>query len=334
MSDRRSRETSGHETPPLFDGVDDAIKESEGEVAAGDAGRLNRLVTKVAPRPKQWSMKWRPSDGEDEGLADSDRHPARSAGLAEEADVEKPSVVPLVLAEDSIATMAATPVPSAEETEREDSDPPVVTSRTWGASPDASGRHPATPSPLAAKTDVAAAIHATRPDRRPRSGIGWVGLAGWILACSMATAWWMANDEGEVNRPIDPVETPVLARPAVDPFEADLAREEISSLRQERERLMREVEAAAILLEDHRRLAVELRESTAANTGAAVELGVLEDDARRWQRRHDVAVTRMDELSHLLMEAEARAEALADELIDTQQRLEASRALDGSIRPD
>ena len=126
-------------------------------------------------------------------------------------------------------------------------------------------------------------------------------------------------------------EAPREARPAGEAFEATLAREEIASLRQERSRLMQEVEAARILLEDHRRLTASLAESTATNEGAALELGVLEGDTARWRHRHGVAMARLDELAALLLEAEAREATLAGELVDTQRRLD---ALDAVNRDD
>ena len=122
----------------------------------------------------------------------------------------------------------------------------------------------------------------------------------------------------------------VLARPAGEAFEASLAREEIASLRQERSRLMQEVEAARILLEDHRRLTASLEESTATNAGAALELGVLEGDSERWERRYQVAMARLDELAALLVEAEAREATLGVDQLAGQRRLDALDAVNGA----
>lgn len=345
MPDRPPRDLRDHGTPPLFEGADDVADEAgDTEASAG----LDRIVTRIAPRPKHWAMKWRPNEGESDRSSEIDRHPARTAGQIEpeasaqasDADPVDPtersgSATPLVLAPNSIdALHTATPTADAPEAV-EAPTPAVMTSRTWRAEDEAPRRHPATPSSVKASTSVAAAVHAaTVPATRGRR-LGVLGLAGWLVAGAMAIGWLLqeprpAASDAEIIVEDTPAAGPVLARPAVDPFEADLAREEISSLRHERARLMQEVRAAEILLEDHRRLTTELRESTVTNTGAAVELGVLEDETRRWQRRHEVAMARMDELAQLLVDADRREAALEAELDALRQRLEALDASNGA----
>ena len=68
-------------------------------------------------------------------------------------------------------------------------------------------------------------------------------------------------------------EAPILARPTeAEMIEAELFRSELASMRDERARLMREVDAAYVLLQDHRRLSRELQKSMATNKGASIEV--------------------------------------------------------------
>lgn len=395
MSDRRPRESREHGTPPLFEGVDDR-SDTSAEDAPSGAG-LERLVTRVAARPRHWSMKWRPNEADAPEDVESDRHPARAVtspdptgeeaserpeagtleeieevhealdventepvddieaidaiGEADPGDPEVPAGSPaLVLAGDSISDTDIVPsIGTALESDaglgsehgpddESASIPAVVTSRTWSAPDASSRRHPTTPTTSeSAVASPTPARHRSRPSTpSPARGVRSIfAVAGWLIAIGLGVGWaTRSGGTASSTLPESPASDssgPVLARPAADAFEAELARDEIASLRHERARLMQEVEAAAILLEDHRRISRSLRDSTTTNEGAAVELHVLEENARRWERRHEVAVTRLDELAQLLLEADAREEMMADQLRALEARLQ---ALDGSVEAD
>ena len=335
MPDHRPRSNSDDDTPPLFgDAEDSSAEESSGEDSAG----IERLVTRVPDRPRHWAMNWRPTENEGEEQQDADRHPARVRG-ADDAGDDSPT---LVLVEpdpagvvNPIPAPASDPASSASMPEPEPTEPAstpeVMTSRTWTSPSENDRRHPATPS------GTSSGRRSSSPSLPPsRSGARFTAVAGWLVALGIGVAWMVFGGASPSDGNAEKAEASVtedevvLARPAGTAFEATLAREEIASLRQERSRLMQEVDAARILLEDHRRLSASLEESTATNAGAALELGVLENDAERWRRRHETAMARLDELASLLLEAEAREATLSGELVDTQRRLDALDAVNGA----
>ena len=336
MSDQRPRSNSD-DTPPLFGEPEDSAGEQDG--SGEEPSGIERLVTRVPDRPRNWAMKWRPTEDEGEDQHDTDRHPARVRD-GDESGGDSPA---LVLVEPDPAgvvtpTPASNPDTSAAMASSDPSEPEptpeVVTSRTWTSPSNEERRHPVTPS---GASSGMRSMPPSPPSPPVRSGARFGAVAGWLVAIGVGLAWAAFGGASTDDRTAEITEAGaaaddvVLARPAGGTFEADLARGEIASLRQERSRLMQEVEAARILLEDHRRLTASLEESTATNAGAALELGVLENDAERWQRRHQTAMARLDELASLLLEAEAREATLSGELVDTQRRLD---ALDAANRAD
>lgn len=336
MPDHRPGSKSDDHTPPLFGDEDRApARESDGDDAAG----LEGLVTRLPDRPRHWAMKWRPADREVEDDREADRHPAR---IRDDEDGETPS---LVIVDPDPAGAVPPDSSTPPQPGPEDSTTPVdeaaaaavMTSRTWSSPDEGERRHPVTPSGVGSTSGATVPPRHALPAGPRSSRFGGTAAAGWLVAIAIGLAWMVfggsagVDSEGMEPAGGDPTGEVVFARPAGEAFEANLAREEIASLRQERSRLMQEVEAARILLEDHRRLTASLAESTATNEGAALELGVLEGDAARWRHRHAVAMARLDELATLLLEVEAREATLAGELVDTQRRLD---ALDAVNRDD
>lgn len=333
MADRRSRQDAGSS---LFEShVPDADDRDD---ASEDGGGLDRLVTRVSARPKGWAMKWRPDESKSLVEAEADRHPARSPGQSPES-----VTVPAVPESSEPESNESEPAIEREERSQavvETDAPEVITSRTWAAESDAAHRHPRTPG-LAATAPTPAPAVMTRPTRidpLPRRSSRLM-QAGWPLAAILALAWgttaWVGgpktSETGTSSSEPAIESTPferVLARPEPEAlFDSDLAREEIASLRNERARLMQEVDAAFILLQDHRRLSRELQESMANNQGASIEVDALAEDARRWERRHEVAVTRLDQMEAELQEADRREADLEQQIEYLRGKL---KAVDGS----
>jgi chromosome segregation ATPase len=135
--------------------------------------------------------------------------------------------------------------------------------------------------------------------------------------------WWRGGPIQQAEQPEDRTPDPMLlARPeSAVSFDAALAREEIASLRNERTRLLQEVDAAFRLLQDHRRLSMELQESMANNQGASIEVEALAEDVQRWAHRHGVAVRRLDGMERELQAADAREADLERQIEYLQRKL-------------
>ncbi len=325
------------DAPALFEDLE--LDDTNEPMSTDDSSGLDRLVTKVSSRPKSWSMKWRPDETKAIDDSEADRHPARGGAAGSETTpglAEPTAMMPdddaTDLSRDAGETEASVPASSTE---------PILTSRTWEARSDAGARHPQMPSTTSAPVASPAARTAATPMRsvptvRPRSPLA---RAGWPLAILLAIAWAGASLlRGNVDAPgasepatglaADP-EAPILARPTeAELIEAELLRSELASMRDERARLMREVDAAYVLLQDHRRLSRELQESMATNKGASIEVDGLAEDLERWQRRHAVALERLDEMDQELVRSDEQLAALAAERDALRRRLDALEGTD------
>lgn len=318
------------DAPRLFEDLD---PEGPTEDATDESGGLERLVTRVSVRPKGWAMKWRPDESRTLVEGEVDRHPARSSAAEATAPAEPstPESVSESIGETEapFETPAVAPVLPDADDESAASPQPVLTSRTWDATAASATRHPQTPGtpPPAAKTSASSRSHPTPTIvRRPRP---WVA-AGWPIAGLLAALWSGSMlMSGADDTPMATSMSPVLGRPTeAEVFEADLLRSELASMRDERSRLMGEIDAAYILLEDHRRLTRELQDSMATNRGASIEVDALAADLRRWQRRHEVALARLHEMEQELVLADDREAELVAEIEGLRVSLDAPGGTD------
>jgi len=287
-----------------------------------------------------------PSTSASEHMPETEPEPEAASAEAPHRPLEvtPPTVTPATVTPADITPDTRASDAAAAERRADDSVPsttpePVLTSRTWKADDEVESRHPRTPG--VASTASAASAGSTRPPAtsaasrsapvvRARSPIG---RAGWPIAALIAIAW-IGSSVGSSLRSGDRTQAPttplaesaaapVLARPSdAELIEAELLRSELASMREERARLVEEVDAAYVLLQDHRRLSSELQESMAANRGGSIEVDALAEDLQRWRRRHRVAVERLDEMDQELVRSDARVEALLAEIEALHLRLE------------
>ncbi len=338
------------DAPALFEDLD--LEDPQEGADLDEKSGLDQLVTKVSSRPKSWAMKWRPDETRAVDAAEVDRHPARSAGCGVETprDSEQDSTVTddfVVEVNDAAEDVVAEVIGEVEVNDADDADEssatsePVLTSRTWDARSDAGARHPQMPSATPPPAPVpsvrtSATPMRTAPVARPRSPFA---RAGWPLAILLVIAWIgtsvfgpTPNDTPVTEPPTHTTpeaEAPILARPTeAEMIEAELFRSELASMRDERARLMREVDAAYVLLQDHRRLSRELQDSMATNKGASIEVDGLAEDLKRWQRRHAVALERLDEMDEELLRSDEQIDALAAERDALRRRLDALEGTD------
>jgi hypothetical protein len=324
------------DAPALFEDLD--LEDPQERAVSDEKPGLDRLVTKVSSPPKSWAMKWRPDEKRSIDGSDHDRHPARAAGVVSEASTDdEPEIVAADLAVNGPSETAdersATKTPIQSD--------PVLTSRTWDARSDAGARHPQFPSATPQPTSTpgvrtpATPMRSTTVIGRRRA----LSRAGWPLAIMLAIVWvgtglFGPDPDGpsamERKTSTTPEgETTILARPTeAELIDAELLRSELASMRDERARLMREVDAAYVLLQDHRRLSRELQESMATNKGASIEVDGLAEDLERWQRRHAVALERLDEMDEELLRSDEEIAALVAERDALKRHLDALQATD------
>jgi hypothetical protein len=344
MANRRRHRS---DAPPLFE--DFELEDPKDDDSENERSGLDQIVTRVNARPKGWAMKWRPDESKSVVDTEVDRHPARPAGIDPEPETtpadadprgvtsEEPGAAEKVVEPEVVEPEVIEPEMVEPETAEETSEP-VLTSRTWSATVERESRHPRTPGAAAASTSPTRTAPTTRmaPIARPRTPIS---RAGWPAAILLAAAWGVtaltsgppaASPDGDVE--LDDAAAPmapILARPTeAELMEAELLRSELASMREERARLVAEVDAAFVLLQDHRRLSRELQESMATHRGASIEVDALADDLRRWQRRHAVALGRLDEMDLELVRSDELVAALEAEVERLQDRLDASGGTD------
>jgi hypothetical protein len=317
-----SRPRNRPEEPPLFEDL--APVDSSDDDSSG----LDRLVTRVSTRPRSWAMKWRPDESSSLVEEDADRHPAR-IGTSDAPEVGDSSSGN----DDLPASSTESTTPSESDSNRPSPEPAILTSRTWDAAADTEGRHPRTPKPAPASGTSRPVASASRPVQKPRLRTRFAP-AGWVVAVLLGLSWMATSFLPGPSDSVTSISSPgsegepVLARPTDEMLiESELLRDELGSMRDERARLMNEIDAAYLLLQDHRRLSRELQESNANNEGASIEVEGLAEDVRRWKRRHDVAVDRLDSMEQELIASDDR-EAELRRLVDAlRERL---RALDDS----